>query len=427
MTATISRLWRKFTVNKKVFSWALYDWANSTCSTTVMVAFVPVFLTDYWSIGVDPTVTTARLGLANSFNSILVALIAPVLGAVADRRGHKKLYCFLFMLVGAFSAISLAFIGHGEWMIALTAYGLCMVGFSSSVVFYDSLLPSVSTRENADHASSLGYSLGYLGGGVLFLINILMCVKPQLFGLANAVEGVKASFISVGIWWLLFSIPLFKNVPEPRYGVPETCSFGKSLRNNSMAIWTTLKKIRKDRNLFLFLLAFWLYIDGVYTVMTMAVDYGKAINMSNNDMMASLLMVQFLGFPFAILFSYMARFWGCRVPILISIAAYGVAVLLATQMREGWHFYALAAMIGCTQGGVQALSRSLFSKMTPPEFAGEYFGVFNLVGKFAAIIGPFLVAMGSYLSGNPRFGLLGLLILFAIGGTLLWKVQESPA
>lgn len=424
MIRTLSSFWQKFYINKEVFSWALYDWANSVCAVTVMTAFVPVFLTDYWSLGVDPTITTARLGLANSFTSVLVAFMAPALGVVADRRGHKKLFCFLFMLLGALSAIALAFIGKGDWFLALTVFGLCMIGYNSSLVFYDSMLPSISTKESADHASSVGYSLGYLGGGILFLINILMCTKPQLFGLQDAVEGVKASFISVGVWWMMFSIPMFKNVSEPAFE-KETISIWKSLIQNSGATFATLRKMSQDRNLFTFLLAYWLYIDGVYTVMTMSVDYGKAINMGNSDMMAALLMVQFIGFPFAILFSSFARFWGCRIPILISIMAYGIAVLLATRMSEAWHFYALAGLIGCTQGGVQALSRSLFSKMTPANCAGEYFGIFNLVGRFAAILGPLLVAMGSYLTGNPRFGLMGLIILFVLGGALLWRVNEN--
>lgn len=424
LTRTLSNFSKKFFVSKEVFSWALYDWANSVCAVTVMTAFVPVFLTDYWSLGVDPTITTARLGLANSFTSVLVAFMGPALGVVADRRGHKKLYCFIFMVLGALSAIALAFVGKGEWFLALTAFGLCMIGYNSSLVFYDSMLPAISTKENADHASSLGYSLGYLGGGVLFLLNILMCTKPEVFGLQNAVEGVKASFISVGVWWLIFSIPLFRNVSEPTFE-KESISIWKSLRQNSGATIATIRKMSQNRNLFLFLLAYWLYIDGVYTVMTMSVDYGKAIHLGNSDMMTALLMVQFIGFPFAILFSFFARFWGCRIPILISIAAYGVAVFLATRMSVAWHFYALAALIGCTQGGVQALSRSLFSKMTPTQFAGEYFGIFNLVGRFAAILGPLLVALGSYLTGNPRFGLLGLLVLFVIGGGLLWRVREE--
>jgi UMF1 family MFS transporter len=412
--------------DKKILSWSLYDWANSACSTTVMAAFVPAFLTDYWSTGVDATVTTARLGVANSVTSIFVALITPTLGALADQRGYKKLFCFLFMLLGVAATAGLAFVGQGEWLAALIIFGLCMIGFNGSLVFYDSILPSISNSKNADHASSLGYSLGYLGGGILFFVNILMCLKPHLFGLENAVEGVKASFLSVAIWWLVFSIPLFKDVPEP--AIEKTgMSLWHSVKQSRMQLWTTFKTIAKDRNLLLFLIAFWLYIDGVYTVITMAVDYGKALHLDNSAMMSSLLLVQFLGFPFALLFSHMADRWGCRKPILISIAVYTVSVILATWMSETWHFYALAAMIGIVQGGVQALSRSLFSKMIPAKNAGEYFGLFNLVGKSAAILGPLIVGLGAYITGNSRFGMLGLIVLFIIGGGLLLKVREPAA
>jgi MFS transporter, UMF1 family len=412
--------------DRKILSWSLYDWANSACSTTVMAAFFPAFLTDYWSVGVDATVTTARLGVANSTTSILVALITPTLGALADQRGYKKLFCFVFMLLGVASTAALAFVGKGDWLLALIVFGICMIGFNASLVFYDSLLPSISNSKTADYASSLGYSLGYLGGGIIFLVNILMCIKPQWFGLADAVEGVKASFISVAIWWLVFSIPLFKDIPEP--AIEKTGkSLWHSVSQSRHQLLTTFKTIIKDRNLLLFLIAFWLYIDGVYTVITMAVDYGKALQLDNNAMMASLLLVQFLGFPFALVFSSFADRWGCRIPILISIAVYTVSVILATWMNQTWHFYALAAMIGIVQGGVQALSRSMFSKMIPAKNAGEYFGLFNLVGKSAAILGPLIVGLGAYLSGNSRFGMLGLIILFILGGGLLLKVKEPAS
>lgn len=420
------KFFEKWFIDKKVLSWAFYDFANSTCSTTVMAAFVPAFLTDYWSVGVEATLTTARLGVANSVTSIIVALATPVLGVMADQRGHKKLYCFFFMLMGVLSCAWLAFIGKGDWLTALIAFGVCMIGFNASLVFYDSLLPSISTPQNSDYASSLGYSIGYLGGGTLFLINILMCIKPQLFGLESAVEGVKASFLSVALWWLIFSIPLFKNVPEPQ-GVSDdgTQSISPSILSYSRQLLTTFKKITKDRNLTYFLFAFWLYIDGVYTVMTMAVDYGKAIKIDNAAMMQALLMVQFIGFPCALIFSRLANRWGCKIPILLAIVVYMVSVILAGQMSESWHFFALAAMIGVVQGGVQALSRSLFSRMIPAENSGEYFALFNLVGKFAAIIGPMLVAAIVYSTGNSRLGMPGISILFAIGGLLLLKVKEE--
>lgn len=413
-----------FNLDKKAWSWAVYDFANSACATTIMVAFVPLFLKDYWSVGVDPTLTTARLGVANSVTSILVALMSPILGALADQRGYKKIFCLFFMLIGVLGSIGLAFVAKGDWLTSLIIFGITMIGFNSSLVFYDALLPSVASGQKSNYVSSVGFSLGYLGGGVLFAINILMCVKPQWFGLAGIVEAVKASFISVGIWWFVFSIPLIRNVPEPdiqKTGV----SLLRSIHQSVIGLWHTYLSLKKNKNLLYFLISYWLYIDGVFTVMTMAVDYGKSLNLDSNAMMAALLLVQFLGFPFALLFSKFANLWGCRVPILISIAAYSLIVVLASYISQAWHFFALSIIIGMVQGGVQALSRSLFARMIPIEKSGEYFGLFNLIGRFAAILGPLIVGFGAYFSGNPRYGMLGLLVLFFSGALFLWKVKES--
>jgi UMF1 family MFS transporter len=423
MTLKIAKL---FKTDRQIVSWALYDWANSACATTIMAAFVPAFLKDYWSVGVDPTLTTARLGVANSVTSIIVALLAPTLGALADQRGYKKFFCFAFMLLGAAACAALALVPFGDWLTALLVFGVVMIGFNASLVFYDALLPVVSSSENSDYASSLGYGLGYLGGGLLFFINVLMCVNPHLFGLKDAIQAVQASFVSVAIWWLVFSIPLFKNVSEP---APEKTEhrLWAGLHLSVIKIWRTFGDLRRDKNLLRYLFAFWLYIDGVYTVMTMAVDYGKSLGLDTNSMMLALLMVQFLGFPFSLIFSKVADRFGCRVPILISVVIYGLSVILAARMSTAWHFFALSAMIGMVQGGVQALSRSLFAKMIPAQNSGEYFGLFNLVGKFAAILGPLLVGFGAYLSGDPAKGMLGLLILFVVGGALLWTVKEPDS
>lgn len=420
MTLKIAKL---FKTDQKIVSWALYDWANSACSTTIMAAFVPAFLKDYWSVGVDPTLTTARLGVANSVTSIIVALLAPTLGALADQRGYKKLFCFIFMIIAVIACAGLAWVPYGNWLSALIVFGVVMIGFNASLVFYDAMLPSVASNSDSDYASSLGYGLGYLGGGILFFINVVMCVKPQLFGLGDAVQAVQASFVSVAIWWLVFSVPLFKNVSEAK---PNKTGIRllTSMHHSVVKLWKTFSDLRKDTNLLKYLIAFWLYIDGVYTVMTMAVDYGKSLNLDTNSMMIALLMVQFLGFPFSLIFSKIASRFGCRVPILISVAIYAMSVILATKMSTAWHFFALSTMIGMVQGGVQALSRSLFAKMIPSHSSGEYFGLFNLVGKFAAILGPLLVGFGAYLSGDPAKGMLGLLILFVIGGILLWTVKE---
>jgi UMF1 family MFS transporter len=408
--------------DKKVLSWALYDWANSAYSTTVMAGFFPLFFQKYWSAGADSTITTTRLGTAISVSSLIIAIISPILGAVADLRSHKKLYTFLFMIVGALSCAWMFFIDRGDWWSAILAYGISMMAFNASCVFYDSLLPYVASGRGLDYASSLGYAVGYLGGGVLFLFNVIMLSFPEKFGLAGKEEAVKFAFLTVGLWWIIFSFPLMKNVPEPKSAFKG--SFFEMISLSFGSLWKTLRSLFKERNLLYFILAYWLYIDGVYTVMTMAVDYGVSLGLEAKDLMMALLLTQFIGFPCAWAFGTVTFRWGLRKPILVCIQAYAVTVVLATQMRTALHFYALALMIGVVQGGVQSLSRSFFAQMIPRESSGEYFGLFNLVGKFASILGPLIVAWTVYFTGEHRLGMAGLLVLFLLGGGLLLKVKE---
>lgn len=410
-------------IDKKIFSWALYDWGNSAFSTTIMAGFFPLFFRQYWSEGTDPTLTTARLGAVISIGSLLIAVMSPTLGALSDQKGTKKLFCFLFMLMGLIGCTMLGFIGAGEWFIACIAYGIAMMGFNASSVFYESLLPSIAPGKKASFASSLGYSMGYLGGGVLFALNVAMYLSPQTFGISDATLAIKYSFISVAVWWGIFSIPMFKNIPEPDF-LHNNSKLWQSTKDGFVNLVKTLRKIRKDKNILFFILGYWLYIDGVYTVITMAVDFGMSIGLKPPDLITALLLVQFIGFPFALIFSFLAKRWGCRVPILICIGFYMVTVVGATLMTSATHFFIMASVIGMVQGGVQALSRSLFSQMTPEKESGEYFGLFNLVGRFASILGPLLVGMGAYLTGNPRHGMLGLLVLLGAGGILLYFVKE---
>lgn len=409
---------------KVIYSWALYDWANSTYSTTVMAGFFPVFFKLFWSQGADSTVTTARLGTTISVASLIVALMSPTLGVAADLRGHKKLYCLLFMVLGVLSCAWMAFIPSGDWWSAIVAYGLAAIAFNASTVFYESLLPFVAKPEEMDFVSSLGYSLGYLGGGILFLINVLMHLFPTAFGLKDGVQAIQISFITVAVWWFVFSYPLAINVKEPKALMSKE-SLGVLTVQSLRSLRQTWKRlVREDRNLLTFMMAYWLYIDGVYTVMTMAVDYGMSIGLESKDLIAALLITQFIGFPFAYYFGKVTGRFGTKLPILTCILVYSVTVVAATFMSQAWHFYLLAVVIGMVQGGVQSLSRSLFGKMAPKEQSGEYFGLFNLVGRFAAILGPVLVAAMVTVTGNSRMGMTGLLVLFVIGGGLLARIQE---
>lgn len=411
--------------DKKVLSWALYDWGNSAFSTTVMAGFFPLFFQKYWSAGIEPAVTTGRLGLAISVSSLAIAICSPLLGAITDLKAHKKRYVFLFMILGVLACAGMFFIPSGSWFPAIMAYSISMMAFNASCVFYDSLLPYIAQGRKMDYASSLGYALGYLGGGILFLINVLMFLNPTSFGLADDVSAVKWSFLTVAVWWFVFTLPLMRNVPEDvsRFKGSLSVMLQQSLGN----LRRSLGEIFKNKNLRYFILGYWFYIDGVYTVMTMAVDYGVSLGLESKHLIAALLLTQFIGFPCAWAFGMTPKSWGLRKPILICIGCYAVAVVLATQMSSSIHFYALAAMIGMVQGGVQSLSRSFFAQMIPREASGEYFGVFNLIGKFASILGPMVVGATVFLSGRHQFGMLGLLVLFIVGGWLLLKVDELEA
>lgn len=408
---------------KRILSWAFYDWANSAYATTVMAAFFPVFFKQYWSSGTDAVVTTARLGVTISVSSLTIAMLSPTLGVIADMKGFKKLFCMLFTLLGVICCAWMGFIPMGDWTSALWAYGLAMMAFNAASVFYDSLLPYVAEHRWMDFASSLGYSMGYLGGGILLLLNVLMALFPATFGLPDATTATKLSFMMVAVWWLAFSLPLARNVPEPEGGRSPHGVWRLTLES-LRTLKGTLRSLMKERNLLVFMVAYWLYIDGVYTVMTMAVDYGISIGFESKDLITALLITQFIGFPCAYFFGTLTRRWGSKKPILFCIGIYTLTVVAATQMAEAWHFYLLATVIGIVQGGVQSLSRSLFGRMIPRAASGEYFGLFNLVGRFASILGPLVVAAGAILTRNSRLGMLGLLVLFVAGGLLLSMVRE---
>lgn len=414
---------KHFGYSKQIWSWALYDFANSAFATTVIAGFFPVFFKEYWSLGTDSVLTTARLGSITSTGSLIIAVMSPFIGAIADLRANKKLFTFIFMLLGAFATMSLGFFDQGQWFPAAICFGIGMIGFNSSSTFYDSLLPSIAPGDSATSVSSLGFSIGYLGGGLLFAVNVLMYLKPEFFGFANGVAAIKFSFLSVGVWWILFSIPLFLYVPEPKIEGPVQ-GWAEAFGNSFSQLKHTISDIVKNKNLLFFLVAYWFYIDGVFTTINMAVDFGISLGFKSADLIAALLLVQFVGFPFALLFSKLANKLGSKGPILFCLIIYVLTIYFASRMTEVWHFFALAFMIGTVQGGVQALSRSLFSKMCPAEKSGEYFGFFNLIGKFASILGPLLVGFGTLYFGDHRIGLLGNIILLVIGGALLTKVIE---
>ena len=409
--------------NKKVISWALYDWANSAFATTVMAGFFPLFFKKYWNVGVEVTTSTFRLGLANSVASLVVVALAPVLGAIADQGGARKRFLVFFASMGVVMTGSLFFVAQGAWQIAVLIYILGIIGFSGGNIFYDSLLISVAPSGREDMVSAFGFSLGYLGGGLLFALNVLMTLKPGLFGLPDATAAVKFSFLSVAIWWALFSLPMMFWVKEPR--ADSRVSGWAMVSGGFSQLKKTFAEIRKLRVVFLFLIAYWLYIDGVDTIIRMAVDYGMSLGFPENSLIVALLITQFVGFPAAILFGKLGEKLGTKNGILLGIVVYVGVTIWGRFMENVAEFYMLAVAIGLVQGGVQALSRSLYSRLIPTNKAAEFFGFYNMLGKFAAVIGPILMGLVGILTGNPRHAILSILILFVGGGIILFFVDEG--
>ncbi len=426
---------------KSIWGWALYDWANSVFATTVIAGFFPIFFKQFWSVGTDVSVSTAQLGFANSLSSLVIALSAPILGAIADRGRLKKPLLAMFTYLGVFMSAGLYFIEQGQWEWAILVYVLGSLGFAGGNIFYDAMLPDLVPDDQLDRISSFGYALGYLGGGLLFLINVLMTLQPDWFGLADPAAAVRLSFLTVAVWWGGFSVFTLLWVPEISQGPPAKRN---SVFEGFQQLAETFRKIRHLRTLFIFLAAYWFYIDGVGTVIRMAVDYGLSIGFSSSDLITALLLVQFIGFPAALFFGQLGTRWDSRKSILIGIGIYLIITVWGTQMRSQFEFYGLAVLIGIAQGGVQALSRSFYARLIPKNQTAEYFGFYNTLGKFAAIIGPLLmgttalVAKGWLLGDNPstaelesvgkeaaRWSIASISILFLIGGALLWKVDEE--
>ena len=410
-------------LTKSAWSWALYDWANSAFATTIMAGFFPIFFKSYWASDLSDAESTFAIGSVNSIVGLLIAFSAPVLGALADAGNSKRKFLFSFAFLGILTTGYLFFIPDSSWKMALIFYGLGVVGFSGGNIFYDSLLVSVSKEEERNKVSSLGFSLGYLGGGLLFLINVLMFLSPNSFGLETQIDAVLWSFMSVAVWWFIFSLPIYLNVKEP------TESNSKKLFNVISEAFSNLldtaRSIKEYKSAVVFLFAYFLYMDGVDTIIRMATSYGADIGLSATSMIQALLLTQFIGFPATLVFGYYADKYGYKYSLSFAITIYIFVVLFSSQMDTAAEFYIVASVVGLVQGGVQAISRSFFSTLIPQNKAAEFFGFYNFIGKSSVFIGPFMVSGIALLFESPSMGILSLLILFIPGLILLWKVPEN--
>jgi UMF1 family MFS transporter len=446
-------------IDQPAAAWAFYDWANSAFSTTVMAGFFPLLFKQYWSAGVDAAHSSYHLGVANSLSSLAIALAAPALGAIADAGGTRKRFLLATAAIGIVGTALLFFVPSTSWLAAAVVYVIAAFGFSASMIFYDSLLLDVSTRETSDYVSSYGFALGYLGGGLLFAINILMYRMPERFGLSDGTAAARWSFLTVAAWWAVFSIPIARSVRErsnaarrvlspvtPPPGAagtpPATPAAGRSedagapvqshprrsaMTSGLRAIADTFTHLRRYRVVLMFLLGYWFYIDGVHTIVRMGMDYGLSLGFSAGTLIVALLMIQFVGFPATIAFGRMAERVGARSAILVAIVIYIMICVWGYRLRSAWEFFVLAGGIGLAQGGINSLSRSFYSRLIPADESAQFFGYYNTIGRFSAVLGPWVMGSVSLATGNPRLSMLALILFFLVGAGFLLRVPASAA
>jgi len=407
---------------KIINSWSMYDWANSAFATTIMAAVLPIYYSAIAEPSLTPTQTTAYWGYTNSIALLLVALLSPILGAVADFRGAKKRYLTYFALVGITATALMYFLTSGDWLFASVLFIVGNIGFAGANVFYDSLLPHIAQKGDIDQVSTRGYAMGYLGGGLLLAVNLAMIMfsPDHLTALMT-----RISLASVAIWWLLFAIPLWKNVPEPPRQIYEGELDSNPFSAGFKRLAVTFKEIRKYGELFKFLVAFWLFNDGIGTIIKMATIYGNEIGIGQTDLIGALLMVQFVGIPFSFAFGWLAKRIGTKRSIYISLGVYTLISIGGYFMETAVHFWILGFAVALVQGGSQALSRSLYGRMVPKAQSAEFFSFFSVSGKLAGMFGPLVFGLVSQIMGNSRLGIVSLVIFFISGGLLLTRVDEE--
>ena len=395
----------------------LYDFGNSAFATTIMAAVLPVYYSSVAGSGLEEGLATSYWGYSQSISVLIVAVLAPILGAISDFSAAKKKFLQFFAFMGIIASILLAFVGEGDYILASVLFIVGSIGFSAANIFYDGFLPEIAEKDEMDRVSSGGFAYGYIGGGVLLTINILMILNPGWFGLPNTVVATQLSFASVGIWWFIFSLPLIRNIKEEKKIKAER---DKSyLAIGFSRVGNTFREIKQYKQVLIFLLAFWLYNDGISTIMRMATIYGAEIGIAGNDLIIALLITQFVGIPFTFFFGWLASKITAKRALYITLITYMLITIVGYFMTSALHFYILAITVGMVQGGAQSLSRSIFGRMVPANKHAEFFGFYGISSKFAAIIGPFMFAFIGQITGNSRYGIISLIFFFIAGIIIL--------
>lgn len=406
-------------MTKQEKSWILYDWANSAFVVTIVTALLPIYFKDVVAVGMSDANSTAYWGYVNTIVSIIVAFASPVLGIIADYENNKKKFLIFFVIIGTASSCLLSVVGEGNVLLCLIIYMIAAICFFSGNIFYDSMLVDVTKEDRMDWISSNGFAWGYIGSTIPFILCIVMILNPSLIGLSSKITAIRISFIVTGLWWFVFSIPLFKNIKQI-YFIKKTKNI---LKDSFIRLLETLKEIRNYKNIYLFLIAYFFYIDGISTIFKMAAVYGRDVGVDGNNLLVILLATQFVAFPFALIFGKISKKLSAKTMLLIGIIIYIMISVYGFFIKTVFDYWVLAMMVATCQGGMQALSRSYFCKMIPKEKAASYFGIYNIIGKFSAIIGPFMIAIVSQITKQSRYGILSLVVLFIVGFTLLKKVE----
>ena len=400
-------------------AWAMYDLANSAFSTTVITAIFPVYFTSVAGADLPPGEALRLLARTTTIALATSAILAPCLGALADYAPIKKRLLGLFTTIGCIAAGCLALAGRGDWFLAAVCFGIGNVGFTASLTFYDSLLPHIAHEDEIDRVSTGGYALGYLGGGALLALNVAWILSPATFGLRDAAQASRLSFASVAVWWFLFSIPLFRRVPEPHARAGGARSTAELITASFKGLLHTIRELGRYRNALLLMIAFVIYADGIGTIQRLATSYGAELGINQGALITAILLVQFAGIPFAFLFGILAGRIGAKTSIFIGLAVYVVLTISAYYMKTERDFYILALMVATVQGGTQALSRSLFASMIPRARSSEFFGFFSIFEKFGAILGPAAFEMASRTTGSSRSAILSVVVFFIAGAVVL--------
>lgn len=419
---------------KELRAWAMYDFGISGMQTIIMTAVFPIFFVKVAAANIDPDRAAAWWGYVNTIGAVLIAVIAPILGALADFKAAKKKFLFAFMLIGAGATAAMFFISRGDMVYASVAFIVSLAGATGSMTFYEALLPHIADESEVDRVSTAGYALGYVGGGLLLAVALLIIQKPELVGLPHgdgltpmqATLPVRLSFVAVAAWWIAFAIPVLRAVAEPpRTLEPDEASRTAPIRASITRLGTTLRELRDYKQAFLMMLAFTIYNDGIQTIIKMASVYGTELRIDQGQLIAAILLVQFIGIPAAFAFGSIAGRLGAKRSIFIGLVVYTGICIFGYFLQTARDFWILAVVVGLVQGGTQALSRSLFATLVPKHKSGEFFGFFSVFEKFGGILGPLAFAVASQVSGSSRVAILSVIVFFVIGAVLLAMVDEK--